>query len=163
MLHKCHKEKATGSVAVTESYRSNYRNRSIYFYNIESNHFRRSSTNHCVLEIFVIKCHLILPVTYSRSTLYYFLTYELTHRSTHADLTTQHTHALTHTHAQKSIRSLLKLRPIACWECRFESRRREGCLSLVNVVFCQVEVSATSRSLVQRSHTDCGVSLCVIS
>jgi hypothetical protein len=31
-------------------------------------------------------------------------------------------------------------------------------LSLVSVVCCQVEVSATSRSLVQRSPTDCGVS-----
>jgi len=31
----------------------------------------------------------------------------------------------------------------------------------VNVVCCQVEVSATSWSLVQRSPTDCGVS-CVI-
>jgi hypothetical protein len=29
--------------------------------------------------------------------------------------------------------------------------------------FCQVEVSATGWSLVQRSPTDCGVSLCVIS
>ena len=28
---------------------------------------------------------------------------------------------------------------------------------------CQVEVSATGRSLVQRRPTDCGVSLCVIS
>jgi hypothetical protein len=33
-----------------------------------------------------------------------------------------------------------------------------GCLSLVSVVCCQVEVSATSWSLVQRSPTDCGVS-----
>jgi hypothetical protein len=32
----------------------------------------------------------------------------------------------------------------------------------VCVVCCQVEVSATSRSLVQRSPTDCGASLCVI-
>jgi hypothetical protein len=31
------------------------------------------------------------------------------------------------------------------------------------VVCCQVEVSATSWSLVRRSPTDCGVSLCVIS
>ena len=38
-----------------------------------------------------------------------------------------------------------------------------GCLSVVSVVCCQVEVSATGRSLVQRSPTDCGVSLCVIS
>ena len=33
-------------------------------------------------------------------------------------------------------------------------------LSLVSVVFCQVEVSATCRSLVQRSPTECGVSEC---
>jgi len=32
----------------------------------------------------------------------------------------------------------------------------------VSVVCCQVEVSATSWSLVQRSPTDCGASLCVI-
>ena len=31
-------------------------------------------------------------------------------------------------------------------------------LSLVSVVFCQVEVSATDRSFVQRSPTECGVS-----
>jgi hypothetical protein len=33
-----------------------------------------------------------------------------------------------------------------------------GCLSVVSVVCCQVEVSATGWSLVQRSPTDCGVS-----
>jgi hypothetical protein len=33
---------------------------------------------------------------------------------------------------------------------------------LLSVVCCQVEVSATSWSLVQRSPTDCGASLCVI-
>jgi hypothetical protein len=33
-------------------------------------------------------------------------------------------------------------------------------LPLVSVVCCQVEVSASSRSLVQRSPTDCGVSVC---
>ena len=32
---------------------------------------------------------------------------------------------------------------------------------LVSFMCCQVEVSATSLSLVQRSPTDCGVSLCV--
>ena len=31
-------------------------------------------------------------------------------------------------------------------------------LSLVSVVFCQVEVPATGRSLVQKSPTECGVS-----
>jgi hypothetical protein len=34
--------------------------------------------------------------------------------------------------------------------------------SVVSVVCCQVEVSATSLSLVQRSPTNCGASLCVI-
>jgi hypothetical protein len=37
-----------------------------------------------------------------------------------------------------------------------------GCLSVVSVVSCQVEVSATGRSFVQRGPTDCGVSLCAI-
>jgi len=33
-------------------------------------------------------------------------------------------------------------------------------LSVVSVVCCQVEVSASDRSLAQRSPTDCGVSEC---
>jgi hypothetical protein len=37
-------------------------------------------------------------------------------------------------------------------------RLRHVCLSVVSVVCCQVEVSATSWSLVQRSPTECGVS-----
>jgi uncharacterized membrane protein YccC len=38
-----------------------------------------------------------------------------------------------------------------------------GCLSLVSVVCCQVEVSATGRSLVQRGSTECVcVSLSVV-
>ena len=28
------------------------------------------------------------------------------------------------------------LRPLACWDCGFETRRRHGCLSFVNVVCC---------------------------
>ena len=36
------------------------------------------------------------------------------------------------------------LRPLACWDCRFESRREYGCLSLVSIVYCPTEVSATS-------------------
>jgi len=32
----------------------------------------------------------------------------------------------------------LGLRPLACWDCVFDSRRRHGCLSLVNVVCCQM-------------------------
>jgi hypothetical protein len=35
-----------------------------------------------------------------------------------------------------------------------------GCLSLLSIVCCQVEVSATGRSLVQGSATKCGVSEC---
>ena len=33
---------------------------------------------------------------------------------------------------------------LACWDCGFESRREYGCLSLVIVVCCQVQISATS-------------------
>jgi hypothetical protein len=39
-----------------------------------------------------------------------------------------------------------------------KSRLGHGCLSVVSVVCCQVEVSATGWSLVQRSLTECGVS-----
>jgi hypothetical protein len=35
------------------------------------------------------------------------------------------------------------LRPLACWDCWFEHRRKHGCLSSVSVVCCQVEVSAS--------------------
>ena len=35
-----------------------------------------------------------------------------------------------------------------------------ACLSVVSVVCCQVEVSTTDRSLIQRSATECGVSEC---
>jgi len=36
-------------------------------------------------------------------------------------------------------------------------------LSVVSIVYCQVEIPATSRSIVQRIPTDCDSSLCVIS
>jgi hypothetical protein len=29
------------------------------------------------------------------------------------------------------------LRPLACWDCGFESHRKHGCLSVLNVEFCQ--------------------------
>jgi hypothetical protein len=51
---------------------------------------------------------------------------------------------------------------LAYWNCGLESHWGHGCLSVVNVVCCQVEVSATSWSLVQRNPPDCSVSLCVI-
>jgi len=52
------------------------------------------------------------------------------------------------------------LRPLACRDCEFESRQGHGCLSLVSVVCCQVEITAKSRSLVQRSPAECDVSEC---
>ena len=54
------------------------------------------------------------------------------------------------------------LRPLVCWNCGFESHRGHRCLSVVSVVCCQVEVSATDWSLVQRIPTDYGASFCVI-
>ena len=53
-------------------------------------------------------------------------------------------------------------RPLTCWDRGFESHRGHGYLSVVSVVCCQAEVSATSWSLVERIPTDCGASLCVI-
>jgi hypothetical protein len=52
--------------------------------------------------------------------------------------------------------------PFAYWDCGFVSRLGHGCLSVVSVVCCQLEVSATSWSLIQRSPTECGVSKSVI-
>ena len=52
--------------------------------------------------------------------------------------------------------------PLACWDCGFESRLGHDRLFLVSVVCCQVEVSATGRSLVQWAPTECGACLSVI-
>jgi hypothetical protein len=52
------------------------------------------------------------------------------------------------------------LRPLACWNCGFETRRGHGSLFLVSFVCCQVEVSAPVWLYVQRSPTQCGVSEC---
>jgi hypothetical protein len=52
------------------------------------------------------------------------------------------------------ILTFLCMWPLACRFCGFESHRGHGCLFVVSVVCCQVEVSATSRLLVQRSLTD---------
>ena len=35
------------------------------------------------------------------------------------------------------------LRSLHCWDCGFDSRRGHECLSLMSVVFCQVEVCAS--------------------
>jgi hypothetical protein len=54
-------------------------------------------------------------------------------------------------------------RPLACWCCGFESHLEYACLSLVSVVCCQVEVSASDWSLVQGSPIECGVYIWVWS
>jgi len=56
---------------------------------------------------------------------------------------------------------LRDLRPLGRWDCGFEFHRGHGCWCVVSVVRCQVEVSATDWSLVQRSPTYCCASLCV--
>ena len=50
------------------------------------------------------------------------------------------------------------LLPLDCLDCGFESRRGHRCLYLLSIVCSQVEVSATGRAHMQRSHKDCGVS-----
>jgi len=50
------------------------------------------------------------------------------------------------------------LLPLACRDCGVEPRQGRGYLSFVSVVWCQVEVSVSGRSLLQRSPTECGVS-----
>ena len=54
----------------------------------------------------------------------------------------------------------MSLRPLAWWDCGFESRWEQGYLSVVSVVCCRVEVSVTGWSLLQTSPTQCGVSEC---
>jgi len=52
------------------------------------------------------------------------------------------------------------LRQLACGNFGFKSRRGHGCLSLVSAACCQVEVSASGWSLVQRNPIESGVSEC---
>jgi len=52
------------------------------------------------------------------------------------------------------------LRPIASWDCSFDSRRGNSCLSLVSIVCCQVELTASGWSHFQRSPTEGGVWSC---
>ena len=51
----------------------------------------------------------------------------------------------------------LGVRPLACWDCGFESHQGNGPFSVVSVVCCQVEVSATSWSLIQSCRLWCVV------
>jgi hypothetical protein len=43
------------------------------------------------------------------------------------------------------------LQPLACWNCGFQFREGHECLSVVNVVCCQVDVCVTGQSLIQRN------------
>ena len=47
---------------------------------------------------------------------------------------------------------------LTCWGCGFESRWVHGSLSVSSVACCQVEISASGWSLVQKSPTYCGAS-----
>jgi hypothetical protein len=70
----------------------------------------------------------------------------------------------TKTNYIKSIPVTARSKALACWDCGFEFLRGHGCLSLVSVVCCQVDDSASNWSFVQRSHNECGVSKkCVIA
>jgi hypothetical protein len=67
----------------------------------------------------------------------------------------------------KSKPFLVAVRPMAwvlwlflCWDCRFESCRGHGCLSVVSVVYFQIEVPVTAWLAFQRNSTKCGVSGC---
>ena len=52
------------------------------------------------------------------------------------------------------------LQQLASWDCGCESNRGHRCLSFVNVVCCPVEISASSRSIVQWSPTESNVPEC---
>ena len=52
------------------------------------------------------------------------------------------------------------LRPLTCWDLGFESHRGHGYLSVVSVVCCQVEVSATSIIHPGESYRLCCVIVC---
>ena len=49
------------------------------------------------------------------------------------------------------------LRLFLCWDCGFDSCWQYGCMSLVSVACCQVEVSVSGWSPLQRNPTECGV------
>jgi len=50
------------------------------------------------------------------------------------------------------------LRLLAFWDCGFESHREHGWLSVLCVVCCEIEVTASGQSFVQRSPAECGAS-----
>ena len=54
----------------------------------------------------------------------------------------------------------VSLRPLACWDCWFETHMEHDGAFLVSVVFRQVDISESGSSFVQRSPTEFGVSEC---
>jgi hypothetical protein len=54
----------------------------------------------------------------------------------------------------------VNLWPLDRWDCGFESRPRNGYLSVLSNVCCKVEFSATGRSLVKSSLAEYGVPRC---
>ena len=40
----------------------------------------------------------------------------------------------------KTVNSVLTLRLLICWNCRFESRQEHGCISVLSVVCCQIDL-----------------------
>jgi len=59
---------------------------------------------------------------------------------------------------EKVVATRSKAWDFACWDSVFGSFWGQVCLFVVSVVCCQVQVSVSGRSLVQRSPTECGVS-----
>jgi sterol desaturase/sphingolipid hydroxylase (fatty acid hydroxylase superfamily) len=66
--------------------------------------------------------------------------------------------ACSNPHSGTFLHVLLKWQLLVCWDCGFESHRWQIYLSLVIAVFCQVQISVSGWSLVQRSPTECGIS-----
>jgi len=46
---------------------------------------------------------------------------------------------------------VMGLQLLACWNCGFQFCKGHECVSVVNVVCCQVDVCVTGQSLIQRS------------
>jgi hypothetical protein len=54
------------------------------------------------------------------------------------------------------------LRPLACWDCGSESRKRHGCLSVVGVVCFQVRGLCGGAIARPGESIDCNVSECCL-
>jgi len=66
------------------------------------------------------------------------------HVTLHCDRVISYRQRTLHSYQAPVVILIVGLRPLACCDRGFESHREHGCLSVVSVVWCQVEVSATS-------------------